>query len=107
MVRKYTEADDRAKYPEAYEAAGKYTEWKQKKARPLLDELPAPTTFYESCMLEYVKGLAQQMDELGLIVEELWKHRVEGKPLDDKHVPEPTIVYADGTRKRWEGKPKQ
>ena len=102
MVRKWTEAMDRAKYPEAYEAMGKYTSWLQKKARPILDKLPVPSEFYDEkwqkllgkypdlCgKIEQVfvdcastdehNALKRRVEELSLVVEELWKHRVRGK----------------------------
>ena len=105
MVRKWTEAMDRAKYPEAYEAMGKYTSWLQKKARPILDKLPVPSEFYDEkwqkllgkypdlcgkieqvfvdcASIDEYNALKKQVKEQGLILEELWKHRVKGVPYE-------------------------
>jgi len=102
MVRKYTEAMDRAKYPEAYEG-GKYTKFLQDKARPLLDTLPVPSAFYDEkwqkllgkypdlcskieqvlvdcASIDEHNALKRRVEKQGLILEELWKHRVKGKP---------------------------
>ena len=80
-----------------------YTKFLRNKARPLLDKLPVPSAFYDETwqklLAEYPdlcgkieqvfvdcasvdehNELKKQVKEQGLIIEELWKHRVRGKP---------------------------
>ena len=80
-----------------------YTKFLRNKARPILDKLPVPSEFYDEkwqkLLAEYPdlcskieqvfvdsasiyehNALKKQVKEQGLILEELWKHRVRGKP---------------------------
>jgi len=78
-----------------------YTKFLRNKAKPLMDKLPAANEFYNDlwyqlvtkhpglcCKIEELRcdvpsweefgALKRQVEEQGVIIQELWKHRVRG-----------------------------